>query len=333
MRALVIGGSGFIGRHLVDQLLQQGYAVRATYRRTAATLLLPKRRVQLVRASLQEPEALAAAMRGCAVVFMAAGYYPRYSLDLQASIEEGVRGVRNACEAALAAAVPRFVYTSSTGSLETFPARPSNEDDVPVEMPVQSVYRAVKWAMEREVEAAARRGLSTVTLLPGGCIGAGDFRLGTGGLFVAAVRGQLPFWLDGQVNLVAVEDVARAQLAAVRAPGARYCIAPHNVAFGALLQSIVARYGGVVPEQISAAEAVLRADSAERAAAPHHARVAFPRELVDVIAQGGAVDCSRARRELGLHFTSLATALDRAHTFFQRVGYLPRAVVQEGTLS
>jgi dihydroflavonol-4-reductase len=288
-------------------------------------MFLRKRHVELVPGSLQEPEQLREAMRDCDAVFLTGAHYPRYSLDEAASVAEGVSGVRNVCNAALEAGVPRLVYTSTIATLAPVHGRAATETDRPTEPPDSSMYRAVKWAMEREVDAAAARGLHTITLLPGGCIGAGDMRLGTAGLLVLVVRGELPFWVDGIVNLVDVEDVAEAHVAALRAaPGSRYALAGEDVRFGDLLERIVSRYGGKVPERISAELARLTATADERAAAPRKARVAFPRELVDIITGGQPVDCTRATRELGVPFSALEPAFDRAHAFFQRYGYIPR---------
>jgi dihydroflavonol-4-reductase len=327
MRALVIGGTGFIGYNLVDGLLAAGTQVRVTRRKQTATFLLRKRAIEMVDASLEEPDKLRRAMVGCDVVYLAGAYYPRYSLDLEASLAEGVGGVRNACEAALAAAVPRFVYTSTIAVLAPAPeGRAADERDVATTAPSGSVYRAVKWAMQREVDGAGRRGLSTVTLLPGGCIGPGDVRLGTGSVIVGVVRGAMPWWVEGTVNLVDVADVVRAHLSAAgRVPSDRYCIGGHDVRVGWLLRHIAARFGGRAPvTQLSAEEARARAEADERAAAPMRRRVPIARELVDIATTGQPVSNERARAELGLEFGSLDTALDRAHDWFVRHSYIPR---------
>ena len=104
-RALVIGATGFIGVNVVDALLAEGVQVRVTTRPGSATLLLRKRKVERAPASLEEPEALRRAMDGCDTVFLTGAYYPRYSLDLADAIAQGVPGVKNACDAALAAGV------------------------------------------------------------------------------------------------------------------------------------------------------------------------------------------------------------------------------------
>lgn len=329
MRALVIGGTGFVGLNIVDELLAQGAAVRVSRRKRSVTALVRRRPVELVEASLDDPERLRRAMDGCDVVFLAGAHYPRYSLDLAASLDEGVRGVRNACDAALAAGAPRLVYTSTIATLDTVAAssgRPAHDDDVPRSMPEGSVYRAVKWAMEQEVDRARGRGLSAVTLLPGGCIGPGDLRVGTASVIVGVVREVLPWWVDGLVNMVDVGDVARAHVAAARpTPHDRYALAGHAVRVRALLATIARRYGGSVPElEVSAEEARNRALAEEREAAPKRARVAIPRELVDMATTGQPVSNARAAEILGFSPRPLDEALDRAHAWLARFGLLHR---------
>lgn len=333
MRALVIGGTGFIGLNVVDALLAAGATVRVTRRKRSATILLQGRKVDLVDASLEEPEKLWRAMTGCDAVFLCGAHYPRYSLDLEASVTEGVRGVRNACEAALSAAVPRFVYTSTIATLGPAPAgRAADERDVATDVPSGSVYRTVKWMMEREVERASRRGLSAVIMMPGGCIGPWDVRLGTGSLLVGVVRSALPWWVEGTVNLVDVGDVARAHVAAaVRTPSHRYCLGGHNVRVGWVLRHIAERYGGRVPAlELEAEAARTRADEDERRAAPRRERVPIPRELVDLATSGQPVSSARARSELGIETSPLDDTLDRAHAWFARHSYVPRPQTEAG---
>lgn len=332
MRALVIGGTGFVGLNVVDALLAAGASVTVTRRKQSITMLLRKRPVTLVDASLDEPDALERAMRGCDVVYLAGAYYPRYSTDLEASLERGVRGVANACAAARAASVPRLVYTSTIATLAAAPdERDADERDVLAAMPTDSVYRAVKWAMENEVERARRAGLDAVTLLPGGCIGPGDLRLGTASVIVGVVRGLLPWWVDGYVNLVDVTDVARAHVAAGSAtPGTRYALAGHTVRVPVLLETIARRYGGVVPDrELSADEARARSLADEIAAAPRRERVPIPREFVDMAVHGQRVSNARAEADLGLSLTPLDRALDRAHAWLTRFGFVPRPTKKE----
>ncbi len=326
MRALVIGGTGFVGLNIVDALLAAGADVRVSRRKQSITVLVRRRKVDLVEASLDDVDKLREAMNGCDVVYLAGAHYPRYSLDLASTLEEGLRGVRNACQAALEAKVPRFVYTSTIATVGPAPdGRDADERDVPASAPTGSVYRAVKWEMEREVDRARSAGLSAVTLMPGGCIGPGDLRLGTASILVGVVRGLLPWRVDGIVNLIDVGDVARAHVAAASpTPHDHYALAGHTIRVPSLLRRIAKRYGGVVPElELTADEARARALDDEREAAPKKERVAIPRELVDMATHGQRVSNARAEAELGLSLTPLDDALDRSHAFLSRFGFVP----------
>jgi dihydroflavonol-4-reductase len=330
MRALVIGGSGFIGLHLVDALVTAGFEVRVTTRKSTPTMFLRKRPVELVPASLEDANALRTAMVGCDVVMLAGAYYPRYSLDQEAALEQGLAGIRNVVSAAHAAGIQRIIYTSTIATLAPARGALADEQDVCAEMPRDSVYCAVKWAMERELESGCAGRIELSTLLVGGCVGPGDLRVGTTGVLVGAIRGVLPFYVGGIVNLVDVRDVARVHVAAIDGPAGRYCVAPHNVRLGELLRQIVQRYGGRVPERVTAADGAARALLSEREAAPNRARVALPRELVDIVARGQAVSSARAQEQLGIAFAPLWPALDATHDYFVRYGYLPRTQHKEG---
>ena len=324
-RALVIGGTGFIGLNIVDALLAQDVRVRVTRRPRSITAYVRRRPVELVAASLEDAGQLAHAMADVDVVFLAGAHYPRYSSDLRGSVARGVAQLRNACVAAREIGA-RLVYTSSTGALATAEAGIADERCVPASMPTDSVYRATKWAMERELEEHLARGLDAITLLPGACLGPQDARLGTGGLLVATVHGSLPWWVDGLVNVVDVGDVADAHVAAARRAraGDRFCLGGHDVRLGELLKRLVARYGGRIPPvPLSPHEARERADREEAAAEPARARVAFPRELVDLVVSGQPIDSTRAAGELDARFRPLTETLDRAWAWYARHHYLP----------
>lgn len=157
-------------------------------------------------------------------------------------------------------------------------------------------------------------------------MGPGDVRLGTGAVLVGVVRGALSWWVDGVVNLVDIEDVARAHLAAAHpTPSDRYCLSGHDVGVGWLLRYIAERYGGLAPErQLAPADARAQADEDERRAAPARERVPIPRELVDLITTGQRVSSALACAELGFEPRPLDDSLDRAHAWFVRHSYLPR---------
>lgn len=320
-RILVVGATGFVGLHVVDALLAAGYAVRATRRPRSVTLLLRRRDVELVPASLEDPDALRAAMADCEAVCFCAAHYPRYSLHPEDAIRTATEGARAIVEAALQAGVQRIVATGSIASVAPAPGdRRADERDLFDAPPMHSVYGQVKWHVERELDAGRARGLTIVSLLAGACIGAGDLRLGTNGLLAAMLAGALPWWVDGRVNVVDVRDVAHAHVAALEHPQPLplYALPGRTVGMRALFAWLAQRYSVAAPPlELSAADAIARADREERAAEPNRGRVLWPRELVDLVTHGQRVSGSAAQRDLGYVATPIGETFDEAAAWIQ----------------
>jgi dihydroflavonol-4-reductase len=93
--ALVLGSTGCIGNNVVRACLEAGWTVRAFHRSSSKTWMLDGLDVEHTTGDLDDPDSLLAAMRGCDVVFHAAAYYPRHSLDMAGSLREAVNGMRN----------------------------------------------------------------------------------------------------------------------------------------------------------------------------------------------------------------------------------------------
>ena len=68
-RALVTGGTGFIGSHLIDELLEQGYDVRVLRRNTSNITLLENKKLSFVVGDLTDTESLVRACQQVDVVF------------------------------------------------------------------------------------------------------------------------------------------------------------------------------------------------------------------------------------------------------------------------
>lgn len=112
MLALVTGGTGFIGSHLVDELLSHGYKIRILRRPTSAPLFLEEKPVSFVIGDLTDRESLIRACQKVDVVFHVAAL-PRDYGPKKPFFEVNVDGTKNLLDACVENKVRRFVFMSS----------------------------------------------------------------------------------------------------------------------------------------------------------------------------------------------------------------------------
>ena len=161
--ALVTGGTGFLGRHLVDGLLAQGRAVTVLARRPAPDLTA--RGVRVITADLADDEAVRSACRGIETVFHVAakvgvwGYYRDFH---QANVL-GTRAVLAGCRAH---GVPRLVCTSTPSVVYNGRDLAGAEESLPYTSGCPAAYPLTKAIAERDVLAANCPELATVALRP-----------------------------------------------------------------------------------------------------------------------------------------------------------------------
>lgn len=320
MQPAVIGGSGFVGIHVIDALRARGAEPIAVVRSHLPRPALASRGVPVVQADAAAPDALASALRGHATVVHAAGFYPRTSLDPAGALQAAVAQTRAVLDACAIAAVRRLVFVSSTATVATAPGRASNERDVWPTSPGIGAYHDAKWAMEQL--ALAERRFEVVVVCPGACLGPLDLRLGTNGVIVAAARGGVPPFADGVVNTVDVRDVARAiaTLAERRDPPPRLLLVGGNHRLSDLLAHVAARHGAPPPPTpVPVDVAIALADAEERGTA----RSRMPREFVDLVVHGAPIDAGLAARTLDLRWTALDDTLDAFDAWARRYALLP----------
>jgi UDP-glucose 4-epimerase len=129
MRALVTGGGGFIGSHVAERLLHEGYEVRVLDNFSSgrrSNLLAFADEIEIVEGDIQSYERAHTAVRGCDVVVHQAALpsVPRSIQDPLTSNASNVTGTLNVLLAARDSDVKRVVCASSSsvyGANETLP--------------------------------------------------------------------------------------------------------------------------------------------------------------------------------------------------------------------
>ncbi|HEX4049380.1 MAG TPA: NAD-dependent epimerase/dehydratase family protein [Steroidobacteraceae bacterium] len=219
-RVLVVGGTGFIGRHLVRRLLEAGHSVRLLTRNAgAASLEFQGEPVELFAGSHGDATRVKQALEGIETVFHLAKCEGKRWADY---VEGDIRPTQVLAEAALAAGVRRFIYTGTIASYASGDRRAVIDGKTGVDTHIRrrGHYARCKAACEALLQRLQReRGLPLVILRPGIVLGAGSPPAHPGvAHFVTETRVQ--YWGDGasKLPLVLVEDVADALVRAMQVP-------------------------------------------------------------------------------------------------------------------
>jgi nucleoside-diphosphate-sugar epimerase len=137
-RALVTGGAGFIGSHIADRLVGDGWSVRILDDFSSGreeNLADCRDRIELLRGDLRDPDFVARAVRDVEVVFHQAALasVPRSVAEPQRTNHVNITGTLGLLEAARRAGVRRLVFAASSSAygdtptlpkVETMPANP-----------------------------------------------------------------------------------------------------------------------------------------------------------------------------------------------------------------
>lgn len=149
-KALVTGGAGFIGSHLVDALLERGWEVRVLDDLSTgkpANLKQAMSQIEWLQADIRDFAALQEACQGVDVVFhlAALGSVPRSIAEPILSNQVNLDGTLHVLTAARDAGVRRVVYSASSSVYGNTPSLPKHEGMTPTPL---SPYAVTKYVGE-----------------------------------------------------------------------------------------------------------------------------------------------------------------------------------------
>jgi len=117
MNIFLTGGTGYIGAHLIKELISNGHKVHALVRNIEKAAPLPKDGLVLFKGDLGDKESIKVAMKGCDQVYHMGGNASIWEKDSSRYYTINVDGTRNIMDAALELNVKRVVFTSTAGVL------------------------------------------------------------------------------------------------------------------------------------------------------------------------------------------------------------------------
>lgn len=327
MKTLVTGATGFIGSTVARELLNEGVDVRVTVRRDSDTRNIDGLDVERVYGDTRDRESIKNALKGCDTLYHVAAYFAHWSLNKDLFYEINVEGTKNILEEALAQGLGKVVYTSTSNTIGSHGAgNYVNEEAEFNAWNTGDHYVISKYLAEIEAQKIRERGLPLVIVNPTLVIGVRDIKpTPSGALILDIANRDMPGYIDGAINIIDVEDVARGHLLAARRGrvGERYLLGNENVTVGEFF-ALVADVAGVKPPRLKLPYGI--------ALMLGHffqiqSRITKKPPVVSVSQvrlgkMGEHFDNSKAVNELGLPLTPIRITVENTVNWFRENGYI-----------
>ncbi|UOQ69970.1 NAD-dependent epimerase/dehydratase family protein [Hymenobacter cellulosilyticus] len=329
-KVLVTGAGGFLGRHLVEQLRQRGYPVRALVRpgvaATSALAALSSRPIEVWEGDVAQLPTLKGAADGCGAIIHAAALAQVNPARNPAVWVANLTGTENVLQLARQAGISRFVYVG-TANVFGFGTKeqPGDETRPYAGRSYGLDYMDSKRAATDVVlQAAAREQLPAVLVHPTFMLGPGDAKPTSNALLLELYRGKLPGYPPGGKNYVHVRDVAVATVNALTQGwvGESYILGNQNLSYHEAF-ALMARVLGVAAPRwpIPAGLASLYGHFCDLQARLTGRPAQLNSAMAAVANDGHYFRVDKARTELNLPQTDLETAIAEAFHWFKAHDY------------
>lgn len=327
MRALITGGTGFLGANLAAYLLRQGWTVRILRRATSSLQAVEDLSVEHAIGDVLDPESLRRAMIGCAVVFHTAAVSAYWRTPGSEILRVNVEGTRNVLAVARDLGLDRVVLTSSLAALGIPAPGTLLTEEHPFNLPPRRfLYGYSKAMAEALARAFVAQGLEVVIVNPSVILGPRDLHQISGSLLLEMARGRVPALPPGGVNVVAVEDVARGHLLALLRgrPGERYILGGENLTYRELADRIAAVIGVPAPRWVLPPWAVRSLAALAGLAGALGFRLPVSPDQLWLSAHPIWCDGRKAEAEIGYRpEVPIQEAIRQAWEWYRRMGWAP----------
>lgn len=233
---LVTGGTGFLGRHLVSQLLAAG-ASRIRVLATRAPAWLTEQGIEVIEGSVTSADDVARAAKGTATIYHLAGRVSRDKRDAREMYRLHVEGTRVLCEGARAAGTKTIVLASTSGTIAVTEKGDAVTDETWAQ-PVDIIARWPYYASKLYQEQVALENFSgderrLVIMNPSLLLGPGDERLSSTKVVLDFLARKIISTPNGGLSFVDARDAASAFINAAERGrhGERYLLGAANWSF------------------------------------------------------------------------------------------------------
>lgn len=253
-RILITGATGFLGKHLIEQLKALNEASVLTVLARDSTPWDGDLSVGVARGDVLSPGDVLRAAGGADEIYHLAGVVSRDPKRAETLYRTHIEGARNVCEAARRLDGVKVVIVSSSGTIAVSPDPIIHTEDSSYKYQAVSrwpYYLSKIFEEKLAQDYQQRHGINLVTVNPSLLLGPGDDRASSTGDVALFLRGQILAIPRGGLNFVDVRDAARGLIAACRRgrSGERYLLGGVNWTFQQMIET-VARITGRRPPKL-----------------------------------------------------------------------------------
>lgn len=259
---LVTGGTGLVGSHLLYHLVSSGYKVRAIYRENSdvyavrdvfalyTRAIIPLwRKIEWVKADLNDLPALEHAFVGVEFVYHAAAMVSFDRRDRAALYKTNVKGTANIVNLSIAHGIKKLCFVSSTATLSK-EAEKSSMDESSFWNPDadNNHYAITKYGAEMEVWRGTQEGVPAVIINPGVILSPSMTGRSSSAIVKQYTNG-MRFYTDGSTGFVDIRDVVKAMqdLMQSRIENQRYIMVSENLSYKDFTQMLDVELGYETP--------------------------------------------------------------------------------------
>lgn len=325
MRVMVTGGTGFIGYHTVQALLQAGIEVSLLVRSEEKLTRVYGEGVikHFTCGDIADSASVATAMQDCDAVIHVAALVSTHAADAQRVYETNLEGTRHVVGGAVDAGVERVIHVSSVTALYD-PAASSLNEDSPTS-PRPTGYGRSKVACEKYARALQEQGAPVSIVYPASVMGPDAPELTEPHIGLQTYLAQFVPLMSSGNQYVDARDIASAHLQILtdKPESNRFVLGGHYVPWrdlGPLLEQLTGHR--VIKVPVSGAAMRLLGGIAERITPLLNLDLPLTREGLTYATRWVEMDNSRIEQELGFTFRPVEETLADSITWMYEAGYL-----------